>query len=296
MIALFESTETVEARISASSDPAVFININSAIANIIDNDNDVGDVNVDLTATVSGNEDGLVSIEYTATLSNTNNTQQDITFDLNPGVGSSATLGSDFVDFTGTVITIPDGQISATATVTVLQDTLFENTETVVATLSNPSNPAINITTANATGNILDDDNDPASISTTISATTNGNETGPISVVYTVSIANANNTHGPITVEINPSGGTATVVNDYDDFSSLLVTIPDGASSGTISIPVIDDALFENNETLTAIISNPSDPALNITTANATASIIDNDNVAGSITVSYTHLTLPTKA
>jgi hypothetical protein len=40
MTPYLENTETVQARISASSDPAVFISSNTATANITDSDND----------------------------------------------------------------------------------------------------------------------------------------------------------------------------------------------------------------------------------------------------------------
>ena len=37
--------------------------------------------------------------------------------------------------------------------------------------------------------------------------------------------------------------------------------------------------LFENTETLQAVISNPSDPAVNIVDSTAQGLVIDNDNI-----------------
>ena len=115
--------------------------------------------NADLSVTTQGNETDLISIVYTITLSATNETGTDITFDFNTA-GGTATAGEDYTAITEAPanVVIANGQSSATVTVEVLQDTEYEETETVIGQISNASNEAITITTAEAIANIEDDD------------------------------------------------------------------------------------------------------------------------------------------
>ncbi len=129
-------------------------------------------------------------------------------FDINPTAGT-ATAGSDYTDFTGTTISVASGDTTGTKTVVVTNDTLFENTENVTATISNPSNILVNIITASATASITDNDNGAGSINADLSVTTNGDETGAVGFVYTVTLAKVNNTSAPITFSVNRTGGTA---------------------------------------------------------------------------------------
>ena len=88
--------------------------------------------------------------------------------------------------------------------------------------------------------------------------------------MYRATLSKVNNTHGDITFEMNQSGGSATVGSDYTDFDELLLSVPHGSATGTLIVPVINDSLFENNETVAATMSNSSDPAISIGTSSAT--------------------------
>ena len=281
--ALFESTETVIAALSSPSDPAIAIGTDEATGSILDSDSAAGTIDASLSVQTNGDESGPVNIVYLVTLAVANNTGSPITFDIS-ATGGTATGGADYTSFGTGTVTIADGASTGTFTVTVLDDALFENSETVEATISNPSNPAITVGTAAATATVADSDNSAGSVDATLSVTTQGNESGPVAIVYTVTLAVTNDTGGPITFEINPSGGSATTGADYDDFTGVTVTIPNGANSATVSVPVVGDTLFENTETVAATISNPSDPAINIATGTASANISDDDNGAGTVT------------
>ena len=100
---------------------------------------------------------------------------------------------------------------------TVLDDALLEGTETIDATISNPSNAAVSIGTASATANITDNDTATADLS----VTTQGDETGPVDIVYTVTLSKTNNTGVAITFDIdNLLTGTATSGSDYTAITS----------------------------------------------------------------------------
>ena len=71
------------------------------------------------------------------------------------------------------------------------------------------------------------------------------------------------------------TGGTAGSGTDYSLTAGNL-TIPDGATSGTIVIPTIDDATDESDETIIITLSNPTNATLGSTIVH-TVVINDND-------------------
>ena len=80
-----------------------------------------------------------------------------------------------------------------------------------------------------------------------------------------------------ITLEYVTVSGSAQAGLDFVSSSGLL-TIPIGAASTTINVPIVDDVLFEYDEMFQLIISNPSDNAV-ITIAAAEGTILDNEEL-----------------
>ncbi len=268
----FENDETLIATITNPSDPAVTINTASATATITDNDNAAGTIGAALSAT-SGAEGGA-DITYTVTLTEVNNTGDDISFSIRSS-GGSATAGDDYAAFPTGVITVANGASTGSFSVSVTDDTDFENDETLIATITNPSDPAVTINTASATATITDNDNAAGTIGAALSATSGAE--GGADITYTVTLTEVNNTGDDISFSIRSSGGSATAGDDYAAFPTGVITVANGASTGSFSVSVTDDTDFENDETLIATITNPSDPAVTINTASATATITDND-------------------
>ena len=99
--------------------------------------------------------------------------------------------------------------------------------------------------------------------------------------VITVTLSKVNDTGAAITFDLTDAGtGSATSGSDYTAIpAGTKITIANGASTGTYTLPVIDDALLEATETVAATIANPSNAAVSIGTASATANITDNDTV-----------------
>lgn len=119
-----------------------------------------------------------------------------------------------------------------------------------------------------------------------LSVTVTGEENGPVAMEFTVSLSVPNTTGSAITFDFDDLGtGTATSGLDYTAVAGAAqISIADGASSGSITITVIDDALSEVIETFDAQISNPSSSTVFIGTASASAFILDNDNGPAGIT------------
>ncbi|MFC2104795.1 DUF5074 domain-containing protein [Bacteroidota bacterium] len=117
-------------------------------------------LNAELSVSVDGDENDETNIEFIVTLSETNNTGSDITFDFNTITTGTATDSEDYVAITGATanLTIADGESTGTITVIIVQDTEKEETETVIGQIANPSINGITILTDQATANIEDDD------------------------------------------------------------------------------------------------------------------------------------------
>ena len=237
-----------------------------------------------LSVAQNGNESGPINIVYSVTLSQPNNTGAPITFDV-ANSGGTATAGVagvlDFVGFAGAAaISVANGASIGILTVLVNDDALLENTETVQATIINPSFGGVTIATPTATATILNNDSADARIDTTM----HGSEAGPVDIEYTVSLTKTNNTGAPITFDIDKIGGTATTATSGLDYTAIAgaaqVSIPNGSQSGTFTVVVLDDTLLENTETVSVIISNSSHTQVTVVSGIASADITESGATA----------------
>ena len=81
-----------------------------------------------------------------------------------------------------------------------------------------------------------------------------------------------------VTVDYATADGTATAGADYTAASGT-ATIAAGQTSATITVPIIDDSLFEADETFTVTLSNPTGGAVISPTAGAaTVAILENES------------------
>lgn len=258
--------------------------IPATTVNITDNDT--------ATASITTLDDAAENPEnnghFRVHLSKQNSTGGPIT--VNYSVGGTATPGSDYVPLSGNVA-VPSGASSADITVDVtgMDDDLLEGTQTVIVTLTGTDNAQVTIDDANnqATVGILDDEIQTASAS--LAVTQNGDEAGPVDVVYQVTLTNQNETGGPISFSINPSGGSAISGIDYVDFVGQTISVPNGATSGTHTVTVIDDNLVEGPQTVRASIGSPSLIGLAISNTSAIGTITDNDTAK--VTIAATDAT-----
>ncbi|MDZ7846712.1 MAG: hypothetical protein U5L96_08050 [Owenweeksia sp.] len=88
-------------------------------------------------------------------------------------------------------------------------------------------------------------------IDASLSVSQNGNETGPVDIIYTVTLSATNNTGSAITLDLSDLGtGSATSGSDYTAIpGGAQISVADGASTGTYSVTVTDDAAIESTET-----------------------------------------------
>src|SRR5439155_516138 len=175
------------------------------------------------------------------------------------------------------------GDLSATFTLTPLNDSVVEANETVVFTVLNVTfngggGPLDLPAVTTGTGTIIDDDTALVSISGTPTVTEGG------ALAFTVTMSAPSSTDTAINYSF---GGTATAGSDFTG-TTTSVTIPAGATSAAITVPTTDDALVEADETVSVtlgtIIGNPG-ISLGLTTVD-TGTINDNDTAT--VTISGT--------
>jgi urease beta subunit/subtilisin-like proprotein convertase family protein len=193
-------------------------------------------------------QSGTTTFQFTVSLSTVASEPVTVQYGTTDG---TAAAGSDYTATSGT-LTIPVGQTSGTITVAVAGDALFETNETFSVNLSNGVGGIV--TDAFALGTITNDDTLPM-LSIGDASILEGNA-GTTLVTVPVTL-DAPAPAGGVTVQYATVNGSATTAGgDYSATSGTLV-IPAGSSSGSILVTVLGDGLFEANETLDVILSNP---------------------------------------
>jgi len=217
------------------------------------------------SAAYTGTENGgdiTVTVTLNATSSNT------VTVDYASSDGT-ATVGSDYTAVSGT-LTFNPNETSKTFTVTPIDDTIIESSETMTLTLSNASNATLGTVRSPATLTITDNDSLSVDFSNNIySGAENG---GPITITVNLGGISPNT----FTVDYASSDGSATEGSDYTAVSGTLTFNPNETSK-SFTVTPINNAIDECNETVTLTLSNPSNAILgNI--YNANLHIIDDDS------------------
>ena len=263
--ALFEGSET--ATLTVQTDAAYLVGA-PASADVTISDNDLPAITVNATDAAAA-EAGPDTGTFTLTRSGATSAPLTVSF----STSGTASDGSDYTSL-GTSLTFPIGASTATLTLTPIDDAAFEGSETAILTIQ--SNAAYTLgSPASATITIADDDLPQVSVTASDPA---ASEAGTDPGVYTVTRT------GPTTAALSVNyalSGTATSSADYSSLGTS-VTIPVGASSATVTLTPIDDALAEGPETATLTIQ--ANAAYTIGTGAATVTISDNDLPA--ITVS----------
>ena len=273
--AILEESETVIVTLIKTDDLDVSVDITDNTATIIIEDDDVA------TATIVANDADAAEPtdngQFTVTLSNAADQDTVISY----LVSGDATADVDYDALSGTV-TIVAGQTSATIDVSILNDDVLEDDETIIVTLDSIDSGDNNITIGagnTATINLLDDDAAGVKITATDPTANESGDTG----AFTIELSQLSDTDTVIAYVVS---GDATADVDY---GSLLgtVTIVAGQTTATIDVAAIDDSLLEDDENVTVTLTgfDSADDDIVLWAANtATVTIGDNDTAEVSVT------------
>ena len=186
--------------------------------------------------------------------------------------------GTDY-SWSGTTITILNGATAGSVTFTILDDADVEGTETATLTIANPS---AGITLgATTTQDITITDNDFPSVQLSVSANA-GTEAAGTVITATATASAAVSGDQTVTIAASGTGITGT---DYS-WSGTTITMVDGATTGSVTFTILDDADVEGTETATLTISNPSAGITLGATTTQNIIITDNDAVPINLSLS----------
>lgn len=198
-------------------------------------------------------------------------------------VGGAGAASSD-VDFTTPTlngrnntgeITFEIGETEKTFTIPIIDDTLFEGNETFAVGIQNPSDGSLGAPRT-ALITIIDDDTAP-----TLSVTDAAISIAEGAATASITVQRSGDSSGAASVEFSTTNGTAEAGEDYTATSGTL-NFAAGQITQTLTIPILDDAFVEGDETFSVTLSNPTGGVLgNTVTTNIT--IIDNDLALGDL-------------
>jgi len=208
----------------------------------------------------------------TVTIERSNDVTSAVSVDYET-VDLDAVAGSDFVATSGT-LNFAAGQHSATFTVPITDDSIDEGQHSFRVQLSNPSSGVILGAPSITTVNILDDDHIdvPGTLEFTASQFSFAENAG----VATVTVQRTGGSDGTVSVDWSTIDGTALAGMDYTA-SSGTVTLANGQTSATFTVPLLDDSQFEGNEAFTLTLANVTGGAAIGSQNTATVELIENE-------------------
>jgi uncharacterized repeat protein (TIGR01451 family) len=226
------------------------------------------------TGSPAGPPGGPSFFFFTLTLSEA--VSQDVTVQYTTADGTATAADFDDYSLISGTATFTAGTTTTLIFVSVRPDAKLEDNETFFVNLSTPH--FATIADPQAVGTIVNDDPVPT-ISIADAALIEQN-VGTNPLPFTVQLSNPS--ENPVSVDYNVTPGTATVVLDYAPVVAGTLVIPAGATSGTITVDIVGDSLFEPDETFFVNLSNPVGATLPDNQATGT---ILNDDVQPSITI-----------
>ena len=171
---------------------------------------------------------------------------------LTAGGSSTATATDDYT--LPAAFTIGLGRRSATADVTIVDDNVDEDNETIVltTTVSGLTVTAVTLTIT---------DNDAAPVLSIGSPSVAEGDSGTANLEFVVSLAGR--TSRQVTVAYaDATTGTATSGTDYTAVTAGTLTFAAGETAKTVTVAVTGDTVLEQNETVVLRLSSPSNATL----------------------------------
>ena len=209
--------------------------------------------------TVTESDSGTVDATFTVTMSRPSEETVRVNYFLTPGSLSFdqplSTKGADFESVSGTVIFVPSGT-TQTITVRVIGDVIDEFDQIFNVVLTTPINAAIS--DGKGLGKITDNDA-PATISVNDTTVAEGTSTQN-SAAFTVTLNGQS--EKPISVQLTRAAGTASPGIDFENFGPDTLQFPAGTTSKTYLVPIIQDNVFEPDETFFVNLINPTNATI----------------------------------
>jgi hypothetical protein len=187
-----------------------------------------------------------------------------VTLPFTAAAAGTAMPGKDY-SLSASPLTIPAGATSGTINVLLYPDQVDESDETIILTLGTPGEATLGATIVDTLTIV----NAPVAQFTVSSQS--GAESGTMTVTVALSAASAL----PITLPFTLTG-TAEANVDYTASPNGEIAIPAGQTSGSVTVAVVPDGLYEHNETIVVTLGTPTNAFLGSTWTH-TATIVNDD-------------------
>ena len=268
-----ESSETVALVLTNETGGATLGAVPTATLTILNDDSGVGFTSATYTVN-EGSVAGAVLISVNR-LGATNGTAR-VNYTT---VNGTAVAGQDYTAQSG-LLTFDPGVTLQTFSVPIADDALIEPSETFVVNLSNLTGGAA-LSRDQATVTIVDNDFRAGVLTFSAPAYSVGEDDGSM----TITVLRTNGSTGVLSVEYATVTGTASNGVDFATQSGLLV-FPEGATSQTITITILDDGVVEGDEAFLVQLSNPSGTVI-MGPSNVVVTIVDEESGPGSLDRSF---------
>lgn len=208
-----------------------------------------------LTVTRTSGSVGAVTVNYSA-------------------VSGTASGGSDFAVSAG-FLEFADGETTQTLNISILNDTIIEGNEQFTVVLSDATGGAsVDTGTATATVTIVDDEVAvPGEFNLNVASISIDENAGNL----TLTVNRSEGSDGIVSVDFNVAGTTASPGSDYTEPSETTLEFQDGETAQNIVVPIVDDSIFEGDETFTVTLGNPTGGATVGDTNQTVVTIVDNE-------------------
>ena len=192
---------------------------------------------------------------------------------------SGAEAGEDYTATSGT-LTFAPGETSATITILITDDNIYEDLESFFLDLSDPSGTALPAIPTRAV-EIASDDSEPTASMDDVTV-----DEGAGTMTLTLHLSHPSHEEIAYVASSSNVAGTATEVDDYDDFlpdagRTAKLTVPGGDLSQTFDITIVDDNLEEPDETIELLWRKQTSHAVTPQELVSIGTIKDNDEGAG---------------
>ncbi|MFC5312022.1 Calx-beta domain-containing protein, partial [Azospirillum rugosum] len=250
----------------------------TATATILNDDPDIVPT-VAIAATDASKAEGNGgTTSYTFTVTRSGDTSS--TSFVNWTLRHTSTDAADVTSPTSGRVEFAAGETTATITITVNGDLLFEGDESFDVVLTSAVGARIATGGASASGTVLNDDPAPPSVSiTTPTVAAYEGQSGTTPFTFTVTRTGDLTRATTVAWSVVGSGGVPALASDFENgvLPSGTVTFAAGAATATITVNVAGDITVETNETFTVQLISASNGTVSGTGATAVGTIRNDD-------------------
>ena len=179
-----------------------------------------------------------------------------VAFTVDYTLSGEVTAVEDYSSASSGTVSFTAAQTTRTIAISVRRDTKFEDDEDLTIALSNPTG-GVGLTSGaeSATTVVVNDDNPP-----TISIADRSNSEGNTTATFTLTLSNQS--YLTVNVDAATADDTAVQPGDYTQVTTTTVSFPPGTTSATFGVPLLEDTIYELNETYFVNLTNPQNATI----------------------------------